>query len=278
ALGAEVTNIYSKMRRAQREGGILTDAQNQEVQNLEKILEEFFEGGLFKADDSFNTLIRKYGVLAEFYAAKSGPEAATAELLKPEVPQGRRRHEARKGAAPDLDWRWMRLSPFAYSHAAGDFLDEKYKGADGPKQAAAIIRAMEAALPEIRKQGSLGPVEFMVLDLKLVRGCLEMDEAAIREVFDEMKRQAWGQLYETLAGTLGRTARHMKPEDFTRVFNLFCDSKVPRRHYYGVVYPAYQSGALEPAVAASRICIERFPNDADMRREHELLLKLATPK
>jgi hypothetical protein len=159
--------------------------------------------------------------------------------------------------------------------AAGAALVKDDPGAGGPKVAIAVVRAMEEALPEIRRQGSLGPLEFQVLDMRLLRGCFEMDEKAIRGVFDEMKRQGWGDLYETLAATLGRAAEFMKVEDFENVFRIFCDYKVPRRHYYGVVYSALAAEANGHARAASKICIERFPDDADMRREHALLQKLA---
>jgi tetratricopeptide (TPR) repeat protein len=277
-LGAEVTHIYSKMQEEQRLGEKLTEAQLQEMAALETLLGEFFEGGLFRGDDSFNSLIRKYTILYDYKAAKEGPDAAAAQLLKPEYPQGRRRHETRRGDPPDLDWRWLRISPFNYGQAVGHFLDKKRKREDGPARSSEAIRALEGAIPEIQKHGSLGPFEFSVLGLKLVRGCLEMDETAIRAVLDEMKRQAWGRLYESLAETLGRTARHMKVEDFEKVFRLFCSYEPPRRHYYGVVYPAFQDGAARHAIGASRICVERFPADKDMRREHQLLLKLGEGK
>lgn len=274
SLGADVTRIFFKMREEQRAGEKLTEAQLQEMATLEKLLAEFFETGMFREDDSFHALIRKYSILYDYYAAKDGPESAAARLLQAEFPEGRRRHEARQGDSTDLDWRWMRISPFSYAQAVGHFLDKKRRAADGAPRSCRTIRALESAIPEAKKHGSLGPFEFTVLSLQLVRGCLELDEATIRAVFDEMKRQTWGRLFESLAETLGRTARHMKPDDFERVFRLFCSYEPPRRHYYGVVYPALQDGAVRHAIAASRVCIERFPDDDDMRREHQLLLKL----
>lgn len=274
SLGAEATRIYSKMREAQRSGEKLTEAQLQEMAAVEKLLAEFFESGMFRGDDSFHELIRKYSILYDYYAAKQGPDEAAALLVRAEFPQGRRQHEARRGDPAELDWRWLRISPFNYGQAVGHFLDKKRRREDGAARSCEAIRALEGAVPEMRKHGSLGPFEFTVLNLRLVRGCLEMNEAAIRAVFDEMKRQAWGRLYESLAETLGRTARHMKVVDFEKVFRLFCSYEPPRRHYYGVVYPAFQDGAVAHAIAASRVCLERFPADEDMRREHQLLLKL----
>ena len=55
---------------------------------------------------------------------------------------------------------------------------------------------------------------------------------------------------------------------------MFCDHKMPRRHYYGVVYSAFVADAPKHALAASKICRERFPEDADMKREDEALRKV----
>jgi hypothetical protein len=70
-------------------------------------------------------------------------------------------------------------------------------------------------------------------------------------------------------------AAWMKLEDFEKAFKLFCEYQVPRRHYYGAVYAALGADAREHALAASKICRERFPDDADMRREDESLRKVA---
>jgi hypothetical protein len=239
------------------------------------MLEEHHGSGLFERDDSNMDQMRKYAQLYSYYAAMEGASKAAAELAKPEFPDEKSRPGMRKDVTPAEDWAWMRLSPFAYAIASAKALDKDDKNAGGPKDAIAVIRAMEAALPEIRRRGSLGTVEFSVLDLRLLRACLEMDEKAVRSVFDEMRRQHWGELYENLSRTLGAAAAYMKLADFEKVFRIYCEYEIPRRHYYGVVYSAHAADARPHALAASKICIERFPKDADMAREHALLQKLA---
>lgn len=270
SLMAMVSHVSGQMQKAVRSGTALTDRQAQDLQKISGMLEVYYKSRLFEADDSNLDLARKYGQLFSYHAGVLGPEKAAAELIKPDYPKERRRTD---GSA--LGWPWIRLSPFAYAIATARALDKDDPAAGGPKAAIAVIRALEAALPEIRGQGSLGPVEFTVLDLRLMRACLDMDEPGLRSVFDEMKRQAWGELYEDLSRTLGRAAEFMKLEDFEKVFRLYCGYGVPRRHYYGVVYSASAVDRRGHAQAASRICIERFPDDADMKREHALLQKLA---
>lgn len=278
ALAAMLSLIYGKMRDKEREGAALTEANKASMAELGTMLERFYARSLFKKDDSYPDLVRKYSQLLAFYVARDGPDAAYPELLKKEFPKGPRQHDARKPDERELDWKWIRMSPYAYSAASGVGLDREKKRPDGPKEAAAYIRAMEEALPEIRKQGSLGTMEFAVLDLKLIRACIEMDEAALKEVFGEMKRQGWADLYETISETFGRMAPYMSVENFEKVFRLYCSYEVPRRHYYGVVYSAFQLEATAHAVAASKVCREKFPADPDMKREHDLLLKLAGQK
>ena len=276
-VGAEslmtmVTEIYSKMRDAQRAGAALTEDQVKQMEKVGKMLQEHHATSMFERDDSNLDLMRKYAQLYAYYAAVEGGRKAAAELAKPGYPEEKAKPGSRDAAD---DWAWMRLSPYAYAVASGKALDKDDKTAGGPKEAIAVIRAMEAALPEMRRRGSLGTAEFSVLDLKLLRACLEMDEKDIRSVFAEMKRQGWGELYENLSRTLGGAAPFMKLADFEKVVRIYCEYGVPRRHYYGVVYSASAAEARDAALAASKICIEKFPNDADMRREHELLLKLS---
>lgn len=269
------TRIFSEMKDAERAGAVLTDLQKRAMGKAGELLEEYFDSSLFESDDSSLDLARKYGHYFGYRVALLGLAKATEELVKPEYPKDQRRPDPAKEPAAALSWPWIRLCPLSYSMASGAALDKDDPAAGGPKAAIAVVRALEQALPEIRRQGSLGPLEFQVLDLRLLRGCLEMDEKTIRAVFDEMKRQGWGDLYESLAGTLGRAAEFMKVEDFEKVFRIFCEYQVPRRHYYGVVYSALAAEARECALAASKACIERFPDDADMRREHSLLKKLS---
>jgi hypothetical protein len=266
SLMAMVINVYGKMNDAARDGKALGDKEKKTAAEIGKLLTEFFETSCFKPDDSNLDLARKYGHYFLFQAAQSGMKEATAELVKPELPKG--------DAKRDLSWPWIRLSPVAYMVAAGTALDKDEPKAGGPAVAIETIKALEAKLPEIRKQGSLGTLEFQVLDLQLLRGCLQMDEPAIRAVFAEMKRQGWGALFESVSRTLGTAAGHMKAADFAKVFKIYCEVGVPRRHYYGVVYAALAAEAREHAVAASTLCIEKFPEDKDMKREHDLLLKL----
>ena len=275
SLMSMVTGIYAKMRDAQRSGAKLTEAQDRDLKKVGEILEEYHAKGLFKGDDSNLDLMRKGAQLFAYYVAVDGPKKAAGELVKPATAQEGKRPSRRDRPSPEEDWSWIRLSPYAYAIAAARALDKDDATAGGPAEAVAVIRAMEAALPETRKVGSLGPTEFVVLDLRLLRACLEMDDKGIRGVFDEMKRQGWGELFENLARTLGGAAPFMKVEDFEKVFRIFCEYQVPRRHYYGVVYAASASEARGHALAASKICLERFPNDADMKREHALLEKLA---
>jgi hypothetical protein len=275
SLMSMVTQIYSKMQEAARSGTALTARQAEDLRKVGAILQTYNSKGLFDSDDSIRETLGKYGQLYSYYAALNGPEKAVAELVKPDYAKDRRNHASREDAPERLDWEWIRLSPYAYAIASSSALDKDNKKAGGPKEAIAVIRALEAALPEIRRQGSLGPTEFVVLDLRLLRCCLEMDEKGIRSVFDEMKRQGWGELYENLSRTLGGAAAYMKLPDFEKIFRLYCEYRVPRRHYYGVVYSASAAEARGHALAASKICIERFPDDTDMRREHALLQKLA---
>ncbi len=274
ALMAMVTQIFSEMVKLQREGITLAESQARDMERIDQMLKTYQQSGLFKSEDSHMELMRKYAQLFSYRLAIDGPEKAFAELVKPEYPTDKRRHTARRDPTAELDWQWMRLTPFSYAVASGHALDKDNKNAGGAKEAIAIIRAMEAALPEIRRQGSLGTIEFSVMDLELLRACLEMDEKGIRAVFDEMKRQAWGDLYDNLSRTLGRAAANMTVVDFEKVFRMYCEYGVPRRHFYHVVYAASGADARDHALAASKICLERFPDDADMRREHEQLKKL----
>lgn len=266
SLMAMVSKIYQDMNDAVRAGAAATDAQKSVMREVGGLLDTFFAAGCFEADDSNLDVARKYGQYFGYKIAVMGLEKATAELLKPGVPDEKQ---------TALSWPLIRLSPVAYLVAAGNALEKDEPGAGGPKVAIDVIRALEAALPEIRRQGSLGTLEFQVLDLRLLRGCFEMDEKAIRGVFEEMKRQGWGALYESLSGSLGRAAEFMKVQDFEKVFRIYCEYGVPRRHYYGVVYAASAVNARPHALAASKICIEKFPDDADMLREHALLQKLS---
>ncbi len=275
SLMALVTKVYLEMQEAVRAGAALTDAQKGALGKVGGILGKYFDSSFFEADDSNLDVARKYGQYFGYQVAAQGLEKATAELLKPEYPKDQRRPDPSRNSAAALSWPWIRLSPAPYAMAAGGALDRDNPGAGGPKVAIEVVRTLESVLPEIRRQGSLGPFEFQVLDLRLLRGCFEMDEKALRSVFEEMKRQAWAELYETLSRTLGRAAEYMTVEDFEKVFRIYCEYGAPRRHYYGVVYSASAARARGHALAASKICIERFPEDADMRREHALLQKLA---
>ena len=267
--------IFLEMNEIVRAGTALTEKQKLEMMRVSQVLETIYRTRLFKDDDSSMDVARKYGEYFLHRVCELGLEKATAELVKPELPKEERRPDFKKNAADALDWPWIRLSPVAYFAAARAALVLEDPGAGGPKVAIEVARALEKALPEIRRQGSLGTLEFSVLDLRLLRACLEMDEKGIRAVFDEMKRQGWGRLYEDLSRTLGAAAEFMKVEDFEKIFRIYCEYNVPRRHYYGVVYAASEADRRGHALAASKICIERFPDDADMRREHALLQKLS---
>lgn len=274
-LMAGIIGLLSKMKEIQRTGAEPTSDQEDALEELDEVVGKYAASGLFKGDDSGTEHMRKYGQLYAWYAARMGPRKAVEELVKPEYPKEKRNHVARRADSEALDWAWIRVTPLSYLQAAGEALEKESKEAGGPKEAIAVIKALEAALPEIRRHGSLGTFEFLVMDLQLIRACLENDAAGMKAVFEEMKRQAWGRLYEDLSRTLGRMAAWMKLEDFEKAFRLFCEYQVPRRHYYGVVYAALGAEAREHALAASKICRERFPDDADMRREDESLRKLA---
>ncbi len=275
SLMGMVTGIYAAMAKVKRGGRELSEDEAKQFEELEALLARYQATGLFKADDSGMELWRKYGQLYSFLSAKLGPEAAAAELLKPEFPKEPRQHQQRKGATPEQDWAWIRLSPLAWADAIGAALDKDSKTAGGPAVAVARAKAMEVALAETAKQGALGPLEFSVLGLRLMRALLDNDEKLLRAVFAEMKRQSWADLTESLARTLGATAERMKVEDFEKAFRIFAGHGVPRRHYYGVVYAAVGADAPKHALAASRICRELFPDDADMRREHALLEQIS---
>ncbi|HKS15805.1 MAG TPA: hypothetical protein VJU16_00675, partial [Planctomycetota bacterium] len=274
-LSRALGKIYLEMNDIARAGAALTEKQKAAMRQVKDVLEEIYKKRLFKDDDSSMDVARKYGEYFLHQVGELGLEKATAELIKPELPKEGDRPDPKRNAAEALAWPWIRLSPVSYVAAARAALVLEDPGAGGPKTAIEVVRALEKALPQIRRQGSLGTLEFSVLDMKLLRACLEMDEKGIRAVFDEMKRQGWGRLYEDLSRTLGSAAEFMKVEDFEKVFRIYCDYNVPRRHYYGVVYAASEADRRGHALAASKICVEKFPGDADMRREHELLTKLA---
>jgi len=273
-LTGYLTRLYGKMKDLERDGQALTDEQKRETEALGQLLERMFSSGFFRGDESGTDIMRNYTLLYHFFEARDGDAAARTELARRDYPTAKRRHTARKTADAALDWQWIRLSPYAYARAVARALDRKDKKAGGREAAIEILKSLEEAVAEMRKQGSLGTAEFVVLNMRLTRACLEMDEAGMKAVFDEMKRQAWGEIYDQLSRTIGGIAPHLKLEDFEKVFRLFCSYGVPRPHYYGVVYTAWDAEANAHALAASRMCIEKFPKDEDMRREHALLMKL----
>lgn len=279
--GGNVTRlaeILLAMREAERAGTALDAAQKATVDEITGILTRQFASGFFKKDETLPAHLGKYADLAIFYAAQSGRAQALAKLLAPgPFPSGPSEHHRRRSgpAQEDEDWKWIRLSATAYARFSGHALNPlKPVAQRRPEEAVRIADALEKAVPEIRKQGTLGATEFAIVSMRLRRDIIARNWAGLDETFRTMKKQDWSRLYLIAAMSLGGSAPYVTPEEFQGAFERFCAVSPPLQHHFRAVYEALGAGCPEAALRAASVTARHFPDNPDVQHEFRLLREL----
>jgi hypothetical protein len=271
------------MRDLEAAGKKPAGADDSAAKEIDALLARALAVGHFKEEDTFHALMVKYADLAVYYAAKHGRAYAMQHLLAPgPYPTGPRAHH-RRGGAPDAveaeDWKWIRISIRAYGYFFEEALDRRKPVAERrTADAVRILAALEKALPEVEKQGSLAGMEFAVLSMRVRRNAITKNWQDMDEVFKLMQRRNWARLYRLVAMSLGDAASYMTPAEFEAQFRKFSEKSPPLPHYYRTVYEALGNKCYEAALAAGRITAERFPEDPDVQREYRLLQELVTKR
>jgi len=276
-----LTSAYKKMQDLIRDGKQPTAVEKAELNKLEQLLTWFYGNALFEAEDDFNDYMRKYAFVGEWYAGKMGPQKLLEELFKggpfpdPAVP---RKHEDRKDPETE-DWKWIRLSLHSYALAMGDALDlddppEKWRREEAVKLADQMFKTADQA----RKFGSLSSSEFQLLSTRVFRAFLIKDWKDLEKVLADVKERDWARLTSDIAETFGRSARFVTPDEFETQFRMFAKYIKSRPSYFTVVYEAYRSEGIEHALRASKVSLECWPGDEDMKREAQYLDGLAKKK
>ena len=273
-----LTSVYEKMQRLLRKGRQPTPVENDKLKKIEELLGWFYGHALFEPEDDFGDFMRKYAYLGLWYAGKYGHERLVAELLKggpfPD-PAKPRVHTNRKDPEAE-DWNWIRLSLPSYSLAIGDALDlddppEKWRRDEAVK----LTDAMLKAAGEARQFGSLSSSEFQLLSARVFRACLIKDWPDLEAVLKETGERHWARLTADIAETFGRGARFITPAEFVAQYKVFARYIKSRTAYFTVVYEAYRADGTEHAVQASKVALDCWPADEDMKREAQYLEELA---
>jgi len=271
-----LAGILLSMRELDEGGKRPADASESAARELEDILVRSMGPGFFKEQDPLHSVMAKYSNLAVIYAARNGRAYALERLLAPgPLPAGNRPHHRRGNPTPAVeaeDWKWIRLSVPAYIHFFSQALDQR-KPVAGRRtdEAVRILAALEKALPEIEKLGSMSNMEFALLAIRVQRDAITKNWAGMDETFRMMKRRNWAQLYRLVAMSLGDAAEYMTPAEFEQQFRKFCDQSPPLPHYFRAVYGALSKDCPQAALAAARITAERFPDNPDVQNEYRLL-------
>ena len=278
-----LTSVYIQMKKMIKAGKTPNATEARQLNTLEQLLTWFYSSALFEPEDDFNDYMRKYAFIGNFYSGQKGSETLTRELLKggpfPD-PAKKRNHAERKGTNPEAeDWDWIRLSLHSYSIAIGDALDlddppEKWRRDEAVKLTDAMLKAADHA----RKFGSLASSEFQLLSTRVFRAFLIKDWKDFEKVLVETEERDWARLTSDISETFGRSARFVTPQEFAEQYRVFAKHIKARTSFFTVIYEAYRSDGIEQAVAASKVALEFFPNDEDMKREAVYLEDLAKKK
>jgi hypothetical protein len=281
------TQAYLKMKDLtagdSRNRKVLTKEENKRMEELGKVLDDFYSRGksLFEDSDGFDDYMRKYAFVGMYYAGKYGRKKHLEEIMKdgpyPD-PNQKRNHQKRKDV-PNLveeDWKWIRLSLSSYGLGIGDAIDlddppEKWR----KDEAIALCDQMQKVAKVTPQFGSLGTYEFMLLSNRVLRDFLVKDWADLETVVKETARRDWAKLTTDVCETFGRGARFVTPEEFATQYRMLTKYIKSKPSYFTVVYEAYRADAFQHAIMASKIALECNPGNKDMEREAAYLEKLA---
>jgi hypothetical protein len=274
-----LATMLLSMRDLEAAGRKPAGADDGAAKEIETLLARALTAGHFKEEDTLHAVMSKYADLAVFYAARHGRAYAMERLLAAgPYPAGARAHHRRVGDAATVeaeDWKWIRVSIAAYGYFFNEALDRRKPPAERrTAEAVKILNALEKALPEIQKQGSLAAMEFAVLSMRVRRDAIAKNWTGMDETFRLMKLRNWARLHRVVAMSLGEAAGYMTPAEFEAQFRKFCSQDPPLPHYYRAVYEALGNKCYAAALAGARLTAERFPNDADVQREYRLLREL----
>ncbi len=274
-----LATILLSMRDMERGGRKLSKGETTAAKELDGLLEQHFATRHFKERDTFGDHMDKYADLAIFYAARKGRAYALQRLLAAgPYPSTKRAHHLRGAALTGLedeDWKWIRVSIHAYNHFFGVALDARKPAAERrTAEAVKVLAALEKAVPEIRKHGALGGLEFAILSMQVRRDAITKNWAGLEKSFQLMKKRNWGQLYRMMARSLGDASAYMTDAEFEEQFRKFCDQSPPLPHYFRAAYAALGEKRYGAAERAARITAERFPAEAAVQREYKLLKEI----
>ncbi|MGD0091446.1 MAG: hypothetical protein ABSE73_16125 [Planctomycetota bacterium] len=278
---AGLTGVYAKMARQLRAGKQPTPQEQEGLAGIQEVLGWFYEHALFEPQDMFNQIQYKYACAGLWYGGKYGHERLVAELLKggPFPDPAQPRVHANRADPEAEDWKWIRLALPSYSMAIGDALDpdeppEKWRREEAVK----LTEAMLKAATEASKFGSLYSSEFQLLQDRLKRAFILKDWAEVEAVLKVVQERNWPHLTSGIAETLGFGTRFLTPDEFVVQYKVFAKHIKSRTAYFDAIYAAYQADGIEHAVRASKVALDCWPGDEDMKREAQYLEELARKK
>ena len=112
----------------------------------------------------------------------------------------------------------------------------------------------------------------------MLRAFLKKDWSDLELVLAETQQRDWARLTDDIAEAFGRGARFVTPQEFETQFRAFTRHIKSRPAYFTVVYEAYRADGYDQAVAAAKVALECWPQDADMKREAEYLAQLVSKR
>ena len=280
-----LTLIYAKMKETvQRGKRQATKAMQYDIDYLDGLLGAIYKHGFHVRSADYDRVLRRYAHMGRFYAAREGREKFLARLLS-RAPHGAkvRDHANRPNEKNEIrierDWHWIRLSPMTYHLLITEALDPLKPAKEcWTEEAVKLIEAMGPAVEAARKLGVVSYGAHALLAARVHHALLTGNRSAFEKVLAEVQLRKWPRLTKSVAEALGESARFVSPSVFRSFMLLFAEHVNERCPYFHIVYAAYRGGAYEHARVAAQLALERWPGEANMKREAAYLEDLVRKK
>lgn len=230
---------------------------------LTGVIEGALADGYFRADDGYNSILRRYFVVGRFAVARGG-RANGVEKLNEDgpYPDGPKNHTRRGARLTEDDWAWMRIAPQLYLAYAQEFLDQdEYPEIYSPEAAKTMLENVARAVAKGTGLGSdvMGGDDLVKssLTLAFVTNDLESFRGILRTVRD----RDYSSLYDDAAVVFGSYCGLIPRAEFAPWIEAFHEAFAGRQHYFKAVYRALDKEHHDHGLALARATAGFFPED-----------------